>query len=54
MSPKDIIIEDGDTRWRVVQVSTTQKLRVKVHQVLQISRVNQNDIEYNIPIIGAE
>jgi len=54
ISPKDIIIEDGCKRWRVIQPSFTQKKRVKVHQVLQLTGVNHNDIEYKLPLIGAE
>ena len=54
ISPKDVIIEDGKTRWRVVQPSFTQKRRVKVHQVMQLVRVNHNDIEYKLPLIGLE
>jgi len=54
ISAKDIIIEDGCTRWRVVTPSFTQKRRVKVHQVLQLTGVNRNDIEYKLPLGGRE
>jgi len=54
ISAKDIIIEEGYKRWRVVTPSFTQKRRVKVHQVLQLTGVNLNDIEYKLPVIGTE
>lgn len=54
VSSKDIIVEDGNIRWRVGPVSFTQKLRVRVHQVMQLVRVNQNDIEYSLVIPGTE
>lgn len=54
VSPKDIIVENGFIRWRVAQVSFTQKRRVKVHQVMQLVRVNQNDVEYKMILPGTE
>lgn len=54
ISPGDVIIEDGCVRWRVAQASFTQKKRVKVHQVLQLVGINRNDIEFKLPLIGAE
>ena len=54
LSPRDIIVEDGRKRWRVVNVSKTEKLRTMVHQVLQLVRINQNDIEYKMYMPGTE
>jgi hypothetical protein len=54
VSPKDVIIEDGFIRWRIASVSTTQKRRVRVHQIMQLVRVNQNDIEYKLVLPGTE
>jgi hypothetical protein len=54
VSPKDIIIENGKKRWRVVQTNQTQKKRLLVHQVFSLTQVNLNDIEYKLPIPGAE
>jgi len=52
LSPKDIVIESGTKRWRVVQQSQTEKRRIPVHQMLQLKRVNHSDIEYELPYVG--
>ena len=52
LSPKDIIIESGTKRWRVVQQSQTEKRRIPVHQMLQLKRVNHADVEYELPYLG--
>jgi len=49
MVPKDVIIENGTRRWRVVQQSQTEKRRIPVHQMLQLVRINHGDIEYELP-----
>ena len=54
VSPKDIIIENGNKRWRIGAVSMTQKKRVLVHQLMQLKGINQNDIEYVLPMVGME
>lgn len=45
---RDVIIEPENRRWRVVQKSATQRLRVDVHQEIQLHEIPKSDIEYNI------
>jgi len=49
LKPKDVIIENGSRRWRVVEQSQTEKKRIPVHQMLQLSQINRTDIEYQLP-----
>jgi len=48
MNPKDIILESGVRRWRVVQQSETEMKRVPIHQMLQLIKINHSDIEYEL------
>jgi hypothetical protein len=50
ISPRDIIIESENRRWRVVNVQQTQRLRAIVHQELQLHEVPRSDVEYAIPL----
>lgn len=50
VSPRDIIIESENRRWRVVNVSQTQRLRAAVHQELTLHEVPRSDVEYSIPL----
>lgn len=50
VSPRDIIIESENRRWRVVNVQQTQRLRAVVHQELQLHEVPRSDVEYAIPL----
>jgi hypothetical protein len=50
VSPRDILIESENRRWRVVNVVPTQRLRAVVHQELQLHEVPRSDIEYSIPL----
>ena len=50
LKPKDVIIEPENRRWRVVQVSSTQRLRAVVHQEVQIHEIPKSDSEYLIDI----
>jgi len=54
LSPKDILVESGRNRWRIVQISKTEKRRTLVHQVLQLTKINPQDIEYTLKIPGSE
>lgn len=49
-SPRDIIIESENRRWRVVNVAQTQRLRAAVHQELQLHEIPRSDVEYSIPL----
>jgi len=51
VKPDDVIVESDNTRWRVSRRSTTQRLRVVVHQELQLHRIVPGEIEYSFPII---
>ncbi len=48
LKPKDLVIEPENRRWRVTQVSSTQRLRVIVHQEVQLHEVPKSDVEYLI------
>jgi hypothetical protein len=50
VSPRDIIIESENRRWRVVNVGQTQRLRAVVHQELQLHEIPKSDVEYSIPL----
>jgi hypothetical protein len=50
ISPRDILIETENRRWRVVSVGTTQRLRSSIHQNLQLHEIPRGDIEYALPI----
>lgn len=50
VSPRDILVESENQRWRVVSVSNTERLRSVVHQELRIHAIPKGDIEYNIPL----
>ncbi|MEN6550136.1 MAG: hypothetical protein ABFE07_29175 [Armatimonadia bacterium] len=51
---KDVIVQDGRLRWRIKGVASTKKLGLVIHQTVQLTRINLNDIEYKLPIPGAE
>ena len=50
LKPKDLVIEAENRRWRVVQVSSTQRLRAALHQEVQLHEVPNSDIEYAIEL----
>ena len=50
VKPKDILVEAENIRWRVIKVSTTQKLRAVVHQELTMHEIPRGDVEYKLPI----
>lgn len=50
VKPRDIIIEPENRRWRVVQVSSTERLRAKVHHELTLHEIVKGDIEFQLPI----
>lgn len=51
VSPRDILIESENVRWRVVTVTTTQRLRSVVHQELTLHEIPRGDIEYELPVM---
>ena len=46
----DIIIEYEGTRWRIQNVSYTERLRSPVQQMLMLARIPECDIEYKLPV----
>ena len=47
---RDVLVEAENRRWRVVQVSQTEKGRAILHQELQLHEIPPKDIEYSIPL----
>lgn len=50
VKPRDLIVEAENRRWRVVQVSSTERLRAKVHHELMLHEIVKGDTEFQIPI----
>lgn len=50
LKPKDILIEAENIRWRVVKVTTTQRLRAVVRQEVELYELPRGDIEYKLPV----
>jgi len=53
VSPRDIIVESENRRWRVVSVGATERLRHKIHQELQLHEIPRGDIEFLLPLSKA-
>lgn len=50
VSPRDILVEAENRRWRVLGVTPTQRLRATVRQELRLHEIPKGDIEYDLPI----
>jgi hypothetical protein len=50
VKPGDLLVEEEGTRWRVQNVSHTERLRAPVQQILSLFRVPEGDIEYQLPV----
>lgn len=50
ISPGDIIVENSNSRWRVVNVAQTERLRSVVHQEFALRQIPKGDIEYLLPV----
>jgi hypothetical protein len=50
LKPNDIIVEAENRRWRVIHVSTTQRLRAVLHQEIRLHDIPKTDIEYRLPV----
>lgn len=48
LKPRDLIIEAENRRWRVTNVSSTERLRAVIHQEVQVHEIPSSDIEYLI------
>lgn len=51
LKPRDVLIERENVRWRVMAVTTTERLRAPVHQELTLFKIPLGDIEYKIPLV---
>lgn len=50
VKPGDLVVEEEGTRWRVQNVSHTERLRAPVQQILTLFRIPEGDIEHYIPV----
>jgi hypothetical protein len=50
MKSKDMLIEGENIRWRVKQVTPTEKGRAIVRQELVLRRYPQDDVKYKVPV----
>jgi len=50
VKPGDIIVEPENRRWRVVKVSSTERLRAKVHHEMTLHEISKGDIEFAMEI----
>jgi len=50
VSPEDVLVESDNTRWRVVRVETSERLRFTVRQTLSLAKIPIGDVEYSLPI----
>lgn len=51
IKPRDVLVEAENLRWRIVQVTQTEKARARIHQELQIHRIPEKDVEFKIPLV---
>jgi hypothetical protein len=50
VKPGDIVIEREGARWRVQNVSATERMRAPVQQILTLFRIPEGDIEHSIAV----
>ena len=50
VKPGDLLVEEEGTKWRVQNVSHTERLRAPVQQILTLFRIPEGDIEHTMPI----
>jgi hypothetical protein len=50
VKPGDLVVEEEGVRWRVQNVSLTERLRAPVQQILTLFRIPEGDIEHSIPV----
>lgn len=51
VSPGDVLVESENKRWRVMSVSSTERLRAIVRQELRIHEIPKGEVEYDLPIL---
>jgi len=50
VAPGDILVEAENRRWRVTQVSQSERLRAPIKQELLLYEIEDTDIEFKMPI----
>tara|TARA_Y100000310_G_scaffold121698_1_gene120432 strand:+ start:97 stop:507 length:411 start_codon:yes stop_codon:yes gene_type:complete len=50
LDPRDLVVEVENVRWRVAQSTPTERARSVVHQEIQLHRLSESDIEFDIPV----
>lgn len=50
IAPRDVVVEAENKRWRVVNVSTSERLRAPIKQEFSLYQIQPTDIEYRLPI----
>lgn len=48
--PGDLVIEAENKRWKVQQVTLSERLRAPIKQEMSMRQLNTSDIEYRLPI----
>ena len=54
LKPRDVLVEQTNKRWRVVDVNFTEKRREIGHQIVRAVEILRGDIEQKIPIAEIE
>lgn len=50
IAPRDVLVEAENKRWRVVNTTTSERLRAPIKQELALYQIQSTDIEYKLPI----
>jgi hypothetical protein len=50
ISPRDVLIEAENRRWRVMTVTKSERLRAPIKQELQMREIQNTDLEYAVPL----
>jgi len=50
VKPRDILVERENKRWRIINVTRTERLRSPVRQEITLTKIPEGDIEFKIPI----
>lgn len=51
LKPRDVLIEQENVRWRVMAVTTTERLRAPVRQEVTLFKIPLGDIEFKLPLV---
>ena len=50
VKPRDILVEPENRRWRIVTVSSTERLRATLRQEISLHEITPGDVEFDIHI----